>query len=98
VQLTIRIDLGEGPLDVTTSLFTIVEWERKMRTKISRIQEDGLGAEDLLFMAFTQLKVEKTVTLPPSFDDFCKRVIALDVINDEADPRPTEAATVTPFA
>ena len=29
MKLTLRVDQGDGPMDISTNLFTIVAWERK---------------------------------------------------------------------
>ena len=42
MQLKIRVDQGEGPVDVTTNLFTIVAWERKYKRKASDMG-NGIG-------------------------------------------------------
>lgn len=94
MQLEIRLDMGEGEISVQPSLFAIVEWERKYKTKVGA----DLGLEDLLFLAYTQLKAEKTVILPPTFDDFCRKVTTLTTSSGDDDPRPTGAATDTPSA
>ena len=33
MKLTLRVDQGDGPMEVTTNLFTIVAWERRFKTK-----------------------------------------------------------------
>ena len=48
MKLTLRVDQGDGPMEVTTNLYTIVAWERKYKTKASNIA-NGIGMEDLAF-------------------------------------------------
>ena len=55
MKLTLRVDQGDGPMEVTTNLFTIVAWERKYKTKASNIA-NGIGLEDLAFLAHTALQ------------------------------------------
>jgi hypothetical protein len=31
MKLTLKVDSGEGPYEVTTSLYVIVQWERKYK-------------------------------------------------------------------
>jgi hypothetical protein len=50
MQLTMQIDLGNGPAVVKTNLMVIVNWERKYKRKASQLA-DGIGMEDLAFMA-----------------------------------------------
>lgn len=98
MNLIIELNLGDGPFTVKPSLFAVIEWERRFKSKISRIQTDGLGYEDLAFLAYTQIKAEKILIVPPVFDDFAKKIITLDVLESDEDPRPTEGATDTPSA
>ena len=86
MQLTIRVDQGEGPVDVKTNLFTIVAWERKYKRKASDMG-NGIGIEDLAYLAH-QACQQNDVVVPIVLDDFIKRLITLEVVNDEPD-RPT---------
>jgi hypothetical protein len=86
MQLTIRVDQGEGPVDVTTNLFTIVAWERKYKRKASDMG-NGIGIEDLAYLAH-QACQQHNVVVPIVLDDFIKRLVLLEVVNDEQD-RPT---------
>jgi hypothetical protein len=58
MKLTLRVDQGDGPMEVTTNLFTIVAWERKYKTKASNIA-NGIGLEDLAFLAHTALTAKR---------------------------------------
>ena len=86
MQLTIRVDQGEGPVDVKTNLFTIVAWERKYKRKASDMGS-GIGIEDLAYLAH-QACQQNNVVVPIVLDDFIKSLILLEVVNDEPD-RPT---------
>jgi hypothetical protein len=86
MQLTIRVDQGEGPVEVTTNLFTIVAWERKFKRKASDMG-NGIGIEDLAYLAH-QACQQHNVTVPIVMDDFIKKLVLLEVVNDEPD-RPT---------
>lgn len=86
--LTLRYDIGEGPVEVTTSLYVMVAWERKFQTKASNMA-NGLGMEDLAYMAFEASRLEKLV-MPAVFDDFIRHVVGdIEVIGAEQ-PRPTQ--------
>lgn len=88
--LTLRYDIGDGPVEVTTNLYVMVAWERKFATKASRMSE-GLGMEDLAYMAFEASRQLK-LTMPAVFDDFVKRVVGdIEVIGAEL-PDPTAPA------
>ena len=51
MKLTLLVDAGEGPYQVQTSLYVIVQWERKYKRKSSTIGEQGISIEDLAFMS-----------------------------------------------
>jgi len=90
MKLTLRVDQGDGPIEVTTNLFTIVAWERKFKTKASNIA-NGIGMEDLAFMAHTALQQNGTV-VPIVLDDFIRKIVLLEVVGNELE-NPTEGAT-----
>ena len=90
MKLTLRVDQGDGPMEVTTNLFTIVAWERRFKTKASNIA-NGIGLEDLAFLAHTALQ-QIGVVVPIDLDDFIKKVTVLEVVEDEPE-NPTDRAT-----
>jgi hypothetical protein len=85
-----QIDLGNGPAVVKTNLMVIVNWERKYKRKASQLAE-GIGMEDLAFMAHEAAKISGINGLPLMLDDFIKQLVSLEVI-DQEDANPTEAA------
>ncbi len=87
MQLTLRVDQGEGPVEVSTNLFTIVSWERKFKRKASDLA-NGIGIEDLAYLAH-QACQQNGVTVPIVLDDFIKKLLLLEVVNNEID-RPTK--------
>ena len=90
MKLTLRVDQGDGPMEVTTNLFTIVAWERRFKTKASNIA-NGIGLEDLAFMAHTALQ-QISVVVPVVLDDFIKKIVLLEVVDNETE-NPTDRAT-----
>ena len=90
MKLTLRVDQGDGPMEVTTNLFTIVAWERRFKTKASNIA-NGIGLEDLAFLAHTALQ-QIGVVVPIVLDDFIKKVVLLEVVDNETE-NPTVRAT-----
>lgn len=82
MKLTLKVDTGSGPYTVTTNLHTVVLWERKFRTKASKLAE-GIGMEDLAFLAFESAKAAGIET-PVVFDDYLKSVESIEVVEDEA--------------
>jgi len=86
MQLTLRVDLGDGPEDVTTTLWAIVAWERKYKAKASDMAK-GLGMEDLAYLAYEASKAQKKV-VPAVFDDYLRRIVSLEVISEDDRPTP----------
>ena len=86
MQLTLKVDQGQGEYEVKTNLYVIVTWERKFKRKASDIQTGGIGMEDLAFRAYEASKLAG-VTIPAMFDDFIKRLVTLEVVEaDSANP------------
>ena len=92
MRMTLKIDIGEGPVLVETNLYITVLWERKYKRKASDLA-NGVGAEDLAFMAHEAMKVQKLV-VPAMLDDFIKRIVTLEVVDSEAGNPTQEAPTV----
>jgi hypothetical protein len=90
MKLTLAVDLGEGPIEVTSNLYVIVQYERKYKRKASDMA-NGVGMEDLLFIAYESCKLHG-VTVPIVFDDFIKRAVSVEVVDQETDANPTLAA------
>lgn len=86
MQLTISVDTGEGPQEVTTNLWVLVAWERKYKAKASQMAQ-ALGMEDLAFMAYEASRQAK-MTVPAVFDDYLKKIVSLEVVSNT--DRPTD--------
>lgn len=89
MQLTIQITTADDQYQVHTDLFTIVAWERKFKTKASKMG-DGIGMEDLAFMAYEASK-HAGRTVPAVFDDFIRKIVKIEVVGEE-DSNPTREA------
>ena len=87
MKLTISVDIGSGPEVVTTNLFTIITWERKYKRRAGDLSA-GIGAEDLAFLAYEASR-QAGIVVPAVFDDYAKKIVALDVIGTD-DQNPTE--------
>jgi hypothetical protein len=93
MKLTLKVDIGEGPFEVQTNLYVIVAWERKFKSKASNLA-NGVGMEDLAFMAYESSKVAG-ITVPVVLDDFIKRLVTLEVVdNDPANPTQAEPTAI----
>ena len=90
MELRIRVMLEDDTYDVVTTPWVIMQWERKFKTKVSRISTDGLGLEDLAWLAWEASKAAGR-TVPINFDAFAKDIRSLEVIGDD-EATPTQAA------
>lgn len=94
MQLKLLVDIGEGPYQVQTNLYVIVQWERKYKRRSSTIGEQGISIEDIAFMAYESSKVAG-ITVPVVLDDFIKRLITLEVVeNDPINPTQAEPTAI----
>lgn len=90
MQLKLAVTCNDGTaFEVNTNLFTIVAWERKYKRKASDMA-NGIGVEDLLFLAHTAAK-DNGIGVPLVFDDFIKKAVSVDVVEQEHE-NPTETA------
>ena len=82
MKLHLRLDLGDGPIELVTNLMVIILWERKFKRKASDMA-NGIGMEDLAFMAYEASKLNKIV-VPSEFDTFVKNLTNIEVVDTEA--------------
>jgi hypothetical protein len=88
MELRLRVETSDDAYEVVTVPWVIMLWERRYKTKASRIASDGLGLEDLAFMAWESSKLAGR-TVPISFDAFAQTIKAVDVVvGDDATPTP----------
>lgn len=88
MKLHLQVTPAEGdPYTVTTNLFVLVATERKFRIKSSEFA-NGIGMEHLAYMAYEAAKLSG-IPVPPVFDDFVRRLDAVEVVEEEsAHPTP----------
>tara|TARA_R110000823_G_scaffold86980_1_gene194174 strand:- start:1720 stop:2004 length:285 start_codon:yes stop_codon:yes gene_type:complete len=91
MQLTLKVTTDQTTYEVKTNLYVIIAWERKFKQKASNLAT-GIGLEDLAFMAFESCKVHG-ITVPAVFDDYVKRLVAIEVVSDEPTNPTSEAPT-----
>ena len=87
------MNFGAVAVGVATNLYTIVAWERRFKTKASNIA-NGIGMEDLAFLAHTALQ-QIGVVVPIVLDDFIKKIVTLEVVDNETENPTVEATTAT---
>ena len=88
MQLTLKVELPDNTYTVTTNLYVVVAWERKFKRKASDMA-NGIGIEDLAFLAYEASKLNKIV-VPAEFDNFIKQLVNIEVVEQEQ-PSFTEA-------
>ncbi len=93
MKLTLKVTERENVYTVTTNLGVIVAWERKFKRKASQLG-DGVGVEDLAFMAYECCK-QNSITVPIVFDDYINQLVDIEVIEQDAVNPPNEAHTST---
>ena len=91
MQLTLKVTTDQTTYEVKTNLYVIIAWERKFKQKASNLAT-GVGLEDLAFMAFESCKLHG-ITTPAVFDDYGKKLVAIEVVSDEP-TNPTEEAPI----
>lgn len=92
MKLKLQVTEQDGVYTVETNLFVIVAWERKFKRKVSDLS-NGIGMEDLAFMAYECCK-QQSIPVPMVFDEYIKRLVNIDVVEDE-DVNPTVEAVTT---
>ena len=91
MQLTLKVTTDQTTYEVKTNLYVIIAWERKFKQKASNLAS-GVGMEDLAFMAFEACKISSIPT-PAIFDDYVKKLVAIEVVTDETTNPTIEAPT-----
>ena len=91
MKLTIRFDIGYGYATITTTLATLVAWERKFKMKTSDLA-DNFGMEDMAFMAWYTAKIQTDhgQTIPVEFDSFVNKLVEIEIVST-ASSNPTKA-------
>lgn len=89
MKITIRYTRKGETVEVTTTLGTIVAWERKFKRKASDMGS-GMGIEDIAYLAFEASKTHKIV-VPAAFDEFLNQLDNIEVVTEETE-NPTPAA------
>lgn len=87
MKLTLAVDMGDGPVVVSTNLYVMVQYERKYKRKASEMAT-GVGVEDLLYLAYESCKLHNIV-VPVAFDDFVRKCVNIEVVENDGDANPT---------
>lgn len=81
MKLTIGVDYGNGPVEVTVSPFAVIGWEKDNRTKVSRLAADGIGYTDLADLAWRQLNLDGR--FPGSLDEFERKLVTIEPVSND---------------
>ena len=95
MRLKLQVQEKDTAYTVETNLFVIIAWERKFKRKISDLS-NGIGMEDLAFMAYECCKQTNDRVVPVVFDDYIKTLVNIDVLEDEPVNPSVEALTTEP--
>jgi hypothetical protein len=86
MELRLRVETVSDAYELKTIPWVIMLWERKYKTKASKIQTDGLGLEDLAYLAYEAGKIAGHIT-GKTFDQWAPDIVNLEVLEgDSADP------------
>lgn len=97
MKITLNVEEKDGvTYQVTTNLFSIVAMERKFKIRASDLAS-GVAMEHLAFLAFESAKQEG-FTVPAIFDDYIRRLVSVDVVEDDGANPTREAVTSEPSA
>jgi hypothetical protein len=97
MKITLAVEQIDGlTYEVTTNLFSIVALERKFKIRASDLAS-GVAMEHLAFLAFEGAK-QNSITVPAVFDDYIKKLVSVEVVNEDAANPTDEAVTSEPSA
>jgi hypothetical protein len=87
VQLTLNVTTtGNPPVPVVVTPAAWIRWERRNKSKVSNMERDGIGMEDMAYLAYESLPGDGR---PATFDEY---VVTLVEISPGAPERPTSPA------
>ena len=84
MKLNFTLDIGDGPIELSTTLMVIILWERKFKRKASDMGS-GMGMEDLAYIAYECCRTQN-VSVPPDFEQFLKRIVTLEFGEQTVNP------------
>lgn len=78
MQIILSYDMGTGPVEVTTTPWAVMQWERYTEKPYSWLWEDKPRIEDWCYLAWAT--VRPTGTVPDDFDLFTMSLTAIRVV------------------
>jgi hypothetical protein len=89
MNITMQVDTGSGCRELQTTMWAVVQWERKFKVKASDMAK-GMGMEDLVYLAYCSEQAAGN-PIPAVFDDYVKKIKSIDVVAS-GDETPTQGA------
>lgn len=89
-MLSLRVTDPNGTHTVVTRPWTLSQWELRHKTKLSRIESEGIGMADYLWLAWRQLSDDGVVSA--TFDAWGPTVTAVELDAGADADRPTQQA------
>ena len=89
MKIRMQVDTGTGPREVETTMWAVVQWERRFKVKASDMAK-SMGVEDLAFLAYASEQAAGN-SVPAVFDDYVKRIRSIELIGEETE-NPTQKA------
>jgi hypothetical protein len=91
IKLSVTVTPGSEPVEVTTNLLCIAEWERVEGRKIS--DGRGVGIGDMVAWAFFMLKQSGRLMPQATWREWLEQNPTMEIeAVDQTDPNPTGAA------
>ena len=82
MQLNMKVTALDGNIQtVSTTLSTVVAWERKYKRKASQMS-DGIGVEDLMFLAWEATRASGVTV--PQLDEYIKLQANIEIVESNA--------------
>ena len=92
MQLTLKVNQGEGDYEVSTNLYTIVLWERRFKKSFTELGKD-IAMEHIAYLAYEASR-QAGIVIPGEFDTFLKRLTVCEFVLSDNE-LPTQAAIDT---
>jgi hypothetical protein len=92
VQIILAYDTGNGPVQVTTSPWVLMQWEREYKRKYADLIDGTPSLEDWVYMAWRSA-VAAGQTVPADLDGFAAGLVSVRVVGVEpSTPTPPVAS------
>lgn len=74
--MTLIVTTADGsPTSVVVTPAAWIRWERRTKSKISNLEREGIGYDDMAFLAYESLPRDDR---PKTYDDFVELLVAVE--------------------